>query len=128
MRITKNQLKQIIQEELSAVMREANLDVDPDTEGIQDPSALIGEDEEAPPEPAFPGLSGAQKPISPYMGKTGAAGMMRMGKPVKPPPKPVRPPAQRMATPVKPPWYTPLASGVAAGAALGKFIAKKATD
>lgn len=121
MRITKNQLKQIIQEELSAVMREANLDVDPDTEGIQDPSALIGEDEEAPPEPAFPGLSGAQKPISPYMGQTGAAAAKSMGKPVKPP-------AQRMATPVKPPWYTPLASGVAAGAELGKFIAKKATD
>ena len=41
MRITKNQLKHIIQEELTAVMREANLDVDPDTEGTQDPSRLI---------------------------------------------------------------------------------------
>jgi len=124
MRITKNQLKQIIQEELSAVMREANLDVDPDTEGIQDPSALIGEDEEAaPPETADPALSGvqtsparaAQKPINPYMGKSGAFDAKRMGKPVKP-------------KPVKPPWYAPLASGVAAGAELGKFIAKKATD
>jgi len=49
------------------------------------------------------------------MGQTGAAAAKSMGKPVKP-------------KPVKPPWYAPLASGVAAGAELGKFIAKKATD